>query len=103
MMAEMEPTLTIEPPPALIIDEATAFDIRHSPATLTSKTSANSSSGTSSDGRWKHTPALFTKMSIPPYFAHRPVPGRSMQRRAPTAVQPSVHLDTSAKGHGVSA
>src|SRR3954453_15212116 len=58
--------LTITPLPRSTIWAPTARLQRHTPSTLTSHTARHSSSGTSSAGRWKHTPALLARMSTGP-------------------------------------
>jgi hypothetical protein len=60
---------TMTPVPRATICAPTIRLQFHSPSTFTSHTARHSSSGTSSAGRWKHTPALLTSTSTGPSSA----------------------------------
>src|SRR5580658_4341351 len=65
MMPEIEPTLTMAPPLPRMW-RATATLHFHTALTLRSKTASHSPLDTSQALVWKHTPALFTRMSMLP-------------------------------------
>ena len=67
-----------------------ARDIRHSPVTLTSKTSSNSASGTSRAGPWKQMPALLTRMSMRPCAATASSATRATSSRSVTSADTTV-------------
>src|SRR5487761_107194 len=101
MIDEIEPTLTITPPPAGAICRAAAVLASQTPYTLTSNTCRNSSSGTSRAGRWKQIPALLTRMhpaELPGRLGDHPLDVRARRdvrrgrdRPAPGQREPAEH------------
>src|ERR1700734_318920 len=76
IIPEIEPTLTIDPPPEAAISRPAATLHFHSAVTFRSNTWAHSSSVPGQDSLWRQVPALLTRMSRPPSTsAARPVTG----------------------------
>ena len=64
--ADIDPTLTITPPPASTMCRPNTWQPFHTPVRLTVITSSHSSGVTSRAGRWMHVPALLTSTSTRP-------------------------------------
>ena len=62
-----EPMLTITPPPRCFITGITSWDSARGASTLTSSRRENNDMGVSLGCAYRPTPALFTRVSIPPY------------------------------------